>query len=642
MSAIAGIFNFDGRPVLPDRLERLTAAMLTHGPDATHHYRAGAVALGHCLLSSRLTDTVQQPLVGASGNLAIVFDGRLDNPRELAARLALEPASISDAELVLSAYREWGHDCLERLDGDYVFALWNAREHCLLLAKDRVGARQLYYTTTGNFFAFASFDEALLALPGVSREPCGEMIAAFLVPEFEGYQNEHTWLEAVRALKPAHSLRVSRTGVSTQHRYWSFEPAEERRYASDAECGEAFVEVFEAAVAKRTRGIAEPALLVSGGIDSASVLATLAAVTPDTGRPLHAFSALLEPVETSPESRSIVSLTANPRIRSHVLGIPAFSGPVGADDLMDMVWARAHPVDNALLLPAMLCLAAQRAGHRSLLHGASGDVLLTGPHNYIAPLIRAGHLRTAWRECRAASEHHTYLQGAPSWALLLRSGWSAFAPASLKKLVRNFRSREPGPPPETSWVHPEFARRVRLAEGIEAARSRRIDQSLAPHRATHARNIFDFPGVSSGLAGFQRVGSLRGIEMLDPWADLTVIEFVLHLPLSDLVRDGWNKWPARSWLLGRVSPEVRWRSDKEHFGWLLTEHAMAASKSIIDDSLAAPGKLAEFVNLSVLRSKFESSGSTHEGLSDHGVYDTLTLIHWLRRLSDIGSAADNR
>src|SRR6187551_2486789 len=130
MSAIAGIFNLDGRPVAPGALELVTGAMQAHGPDGTHHYRAGAVALGHFLLrSTAQTAGVGQPLVSHDGGFVVVFDGRLDNRAELASRLRLsdEPAA-SDAQIVLAAYQEWGRGCPAKLDGEYVFALWEAAE----------------------------------------------------------------------------------------------------------------------------------------------------------------------------------------------------------------------------------------------------------------------------------------------------------------------------------------------------------------------------------------------------------------------------------------------------------------------------------------------------------------------------------
>lgn len=630
MSAIAGIFNLDGRPVDPGALELLTGAMQAHGPDGTHHYRAGPVALGHCLLrSTAQTAGVRQPLVSPDGGFVVVFDGRLDNRAELASRLRIcdEPAA-SDAQIVLAAYREWGRGCPAKLDGEYVFALWEAAERRLFLAKDPVGARQVYYNTFANRFAFASFDEALLCLPGVSREPCDELVAGFLVPEFDDYHAEQAWLEAARALKPAHSLCVSPAGLGAQQRYWSFELKEERAFSSEDECAAALREVFSVAIGNRVRGVTEPATLLSGGVDSASILATLESSLPAASPQVHTFSVLLEPVAGSLESRAIASMTADKRVRAHLLRIPSFTGPVGFQDLMDMVWAHAHPVDNSLLLPAMLCLAAQRAGQRSMLHGASGDIALTALHNYIAPVLQAGQWRTAWRECRAASKHHIYLMGESPLRLLLRNAWSAFVPNRVRRRVRAARVRRLQAPLELGWIHPDFARRLRLVERIRASQSRAATAPDTHYRAEHAQRIFEFPGVASGLAGFQRVGSRYSVELHDPFADLKLLEHVLRLPLRHLVHRGWNKWPARAFLMQGLSADVRWRTDKEHFGWLLTERVMAESESVLEDSLTHPGKAAEFVDFPAVRAALRDPLR----LASQTKYDIVTLVQWMRRI----------
>jgi len=177
-------------------------------------------------------------------------------------------------------------------------------------------------------------------------------------------------------------------------------------------------------------------------------------------------------------------------------------------------------------------------------------------------------------------------------------------------------------------MHPDFARRLRLVERIRASQSRAATAPDTHYRVEHAQRIFEFPGVASGLAGFQRIGSRYSVELHDPFADLKLLEHVLSLPLRHLVHLGWNKWPARAFLMQGLSSDVRWRTDKEHFGWLLTERVMAESESVLEDALTRPGKASEFVDIPAVRAALRDP----QRLASQTKYDIVTLVQWMRRI----------
>ncbi len=139
MSGIAGIIHFDGKPVEPGLIEKMTSAMAHRGPDGINHWVKGSVALGQCMLRTTPESLEEhQPLTNEDESLVLVMDGRVDNWEELRRELLGRGAVLrnrSDAELVLRAYEVWGEECPDRIIGEFVFFIWDARQRRLFGAQ---------------------------------------------------------------------------------------------------------------------------------------------------------------------------------------------------------------------------------------------------------------------------------------------------------------------------------------------------------------------------------------------------------------------------------------------------------------------------------------------------------------------------
>ncbi|MDA0979581.1 MAG: asparagine synthetase B, partial [Proteobacteria bacterium] len=187
MSGIAGIINFDGEPIAPELLESMTAVMEYRGRDGIQLWLQEApkgVALGHCLLRTTAESMEeQQPVVSIDGLLVLVMDGRVDNWMELRRQLVSMGAILrdrSDPELILAAYRCWGEGCLDRIDGDFAFAIWHTESRHLFCARDPLGGKPFHYYFSGRQLVFASDVHAVLGVPGVPEEPNPGVIAECL------------------------------------------------------------------------------------------------------------------------------------------------------------------------------------------------------------------------------------------------------------------------------------------------------------------------------------------------------------------------------------------------------------------------------------------------------------------------------
>jgi len=633
MSAIAGIFFFHGAPVEPGLIGRLTDFMKRRGPDEQIHWTSGSVALGHCMLRATLESIEEhQPLTSQDRNLVLVWDGRLDNREDLRRELIASGAILrdhTDAELALQSYAVWGEACPIRLLGDFAFAVWDARQNRLFCALDHMGARPFYYAHTKAFFAFASEEEALLELPGVSHQPDEAMVLHMLVPAYQSADNQRFWLKDIWGLQPGQHMTITADGNARTETYWSLEPGEEHSYASDQECEEAFLSVFGEAVRCRMRTTGDVAAMMSGGMDSASIAAMVKRLLPEMpGKHFHTYSAIADDPASCVESQCIQSLTRDLGSNAHFVSVPSFTGMAGVEDLIDTAWARPHPCDNSIVLPAMMCLTASRHGHRVLLHGASGDLTMHTPDRYAAYLLQAGQWRSAWDECQGAARNNTYLRGVSAFTLFIQNLRTAYVPDAIKKLARQLRR---GDPLAGSAASPEFAERLHLADRLRAQDA--AMQPLGNIRQEHANVLNAAWGPVLGLTGYERVAGRYGVELRDPWADKRVVEFFLHLPIKYKVRNGWTKYLARSAFAPDLEDSVRWRLGKEHLGWQFTVRMMEETDAFMAPLLEQCLDVArDYLERGAVRDRLEKYSLAKTIEDREFFYEIMTLLLWLRRL----------
>ena len=637
MSGIACIFLFNGQPVPPGQLELITSTMHQLGPDGIAHWQRGHVALGHCMLRTTPEAFEEtQPLLSEDGQRVLVMDGRLDNIDELRRKLVGKGAVLrtrADAELVLRAYEVWGEACVDHLLGDFALAIWDARRAQLFCARDHLGARPFYYALTRQGLYLASEDEVLARMPGVSSCVDDEKMADHLAPGPD-LDPARSWLRDVRQLMPGEAMVVQPDGRLRPWTYWQPEPEPELCFTSDEEYREAFLEVFGLAVKARMRSAAPLAAMVSGGLDTAAIVAMLRRqMAHEPHRQFHAYSAVSDDPQTCIETRCIDELATHPQTIAHRVAVPSMTGMVTQADLQEAAWRRPHPTDNAILLPAMMCLAAQREGHRVMLMGTSGDVTMHVPLRYPAQLLQQGHWKVAWREINGASQNNPYLKGSTPWQQFALNLGLAYAPAGLRRSVRGVLDRLHGAGDAQQLIAPELAQRVHW-------NARRHADLLREAREAHSGNlklkvelVFRQPGVTHGLTGFARVAGRHGIELRDPWADRRVVDFFLRLPLRQQIRDGWTKYPVRQAFGRALSPKVTCRSDKAHLGWHFSMRAMEGMRERLRHVTEAQLELLRpHADLERVRQHFQNYGNADHEPQTAPIFQLWTLLQYLQRI----------
>ena len=295
MSGICGIVRIDGKAVDARDLDRQVKRLEHLGPDRVGRWRQGPAAMAHLMMRITREDSSDaQPLT--RGALSLVADVRLDNREDLAQALTIDAgalAAMSDSALLFEAYGRWGADCVDRLVGDFAFAVWDGASKTLTLARDHMGQRHIFYHQGDGFFSFASEIKGLWALPEVPRVLLEESLARHFL--FEDNQDPGaTLFEGIRGVAGGRIATLAADGSLSTRCYW--EPHADPIHVGrdEAYYVETYRKVLAEAVACRLRRTIAPAgLMMGAGFDSGGICAVAGAVLAAKGQKLVTVSSVM-------------------------------------------------------------------------------------------------------------------------------------------------------------------------------------------------------------------------------------------------------------------------------------------------------------------------------------------------------------
>ena len=378
MCGICGKLHFDpARPADPALLERMNDRLAHRGPDGSGAYVSGPVALGHRRLAIIDLHTGDQPIGNEDGQVQVVFNGEIYNHRALRADLERRGHRFrtdTDTEVIVHLYEEMGDDCVTRFEGMFAFALWDARRRRLLLARDRLGIKPLYWTDTGRSLLFASELKSLLVDPEVRVGLDPQALAAFLKHYY--LPGDHTLIEGIHKLRPGHVLTVE-GGRVEMRRYWDLSFREPDHPVPFEAAADELRELLSRSVRDHLMSDVPVGVLLSGGVDSSAVLG-LAARHAD--RPLQTFTIGFG-------GPDVVDERPYARLAAEHFGSEHHEAKLDAADfqafLPSYVWHMEEPVCEppAVALHAVARLARQ-SGVKVLLSGEGGDEAFGGYPDY--------------------------------------------------------------------------------------------------------------------------------------------------------------------------------------------------------------------------------------------------------------------
>jgi asparagine synthase (glutamine-hydrolysing) len=523
---IAGILHFDGaRPSADAVVRRMTRTLVHRGPDGDGYFTRGGVSLGHRRLSIIDLATGDQPFISEDKNLVLVYNGELYNYLEIRNELKSRGRHFrteSDTEVLLQAYDEWGTDCLSRFNGMWAFALWDEKRQRLFCARDRLGEKPFYYSVWDDSFVFGSEVKALFAA-GVPRDLNEEMLDALLC--FGYVPAPYTFYAAIRKL-PAGCYLTAQAGRVEVQRYWDVpsRPAAELRTDAPAVLRE-FEELFEDSVRLRMRSDVPVGAFLSGGLDSASVVAAMSAAS-------------LGPVKTctigfksaEADERSLARLVAAKFNTDHVESVvePEHAEPL----LKKLAWHFDEPFGDTSALPTYEVSRIARKLVTVVLTGDGGDEVLGG-----YPVNQSEKLVSIWASLPWALRAPTAWVGDKALLVSELGGLNRRAERARRVLATanaDFVSRL-----ETKQIGFTSAQRRLLLAGNSRVRPARefIEEALAPSAARDGLGLLNFwlhrvPLPERYLYKVDRCSMAHSIEARVPFLDYRIVELLSNVSPS--------------------------------------------------------------------------------------------------------------
>ncbi|MGF1601048.1 MAG: lasso peptide isopeptide bond-forming cyclase [Thermosynechococcaceae cyanobacterium] len=600
MSGIAGQFRFDGQPIVPEQLEQMLDRLSHRGPDERNLWHNQHLGLAHCLLQTTPESLAEhQPVVSAKTGCVIIADLRIDNRDQLIERLHLTPhPQLTDVDIVLAAYEQWGKHCPASLLGAFAFAIWDPGQQRLFCARDHFGIKPFFYTSAdaiashtsdaadgSQTFLFASEIKAIL---GCLPEPCPineARIAEFLRSEI--CDRTLTIYQGIHRLLPGHWLSATPDGIQTGP-YWELRPQPELSLASDQDYADAFLLHFTEAVRCRLRSHTEIGSHLSGGLDSSAVTCVARQLLKRHREPLHTFSNVFDDVPECDEREYINPVLEQGDLTPHFVH-PDRVGPLS--QWQQLIQPEEEPCligGNGYLVRG-LNEAVNAAKIRVCLDGFDGDTTVSHGLLYFAELAAQGRWSTFSEEARALAQvcnlsvpnlvrqyafahlktlaqHHRWRQFAQAvngihqhFRVSRKQLWFQIG---LKTLIPDawLNWRTPNKTAQDNQNHllsDSFCDRLKT-KGFNLETEE--EQPETPQ--AEQLQIFASGEFCHILEQVDLQAAACSIEMRHPFMDKRLIEFCLALPSSQRLRRGWSRLIMRHALEGIFPAQIQWRGGK--------------------------------------------------------------------------------
>lgn len=537
MCGICGIVGADNQsPETRRTLERMVRVMKHRGPDDEGFYLDEFIALGHARLSIIDLELGGQPMPNEDRSVWIVLNGEIYNYIELRDELAAKGhvfRTRSDTEVVLRSYEEYGETCVNNFNGMFAFAIWDKPRRKLLLARDRVGIKPLYYTQQQGQFLFASEIKALLENQICKRQADVASIAEYMVRSY--VTGERTFLSDVRKLEPGHVLILEK-GLAKKSKYWDVSFTEEDR--GEKYYVEKLAWLISDSVRLQLRSDVPLGAYLSGGIDSSTVVS---AATRLLSRPLRTFSGAFAEGPRYDERRYIRIISEACKTDHHEI-IPTMDEFF--EKLPLLIWFLDEPVVGAGVFPQYVVSALAGKHVKVVLGGQGGDELFAGYTKYYRPYFTE-RLADLARLRLGKSSPSTII---PDFLMFLRNRGSVDIPAFFKRLS--------APSPD-SVLSPHMKRLVaELSPPVRPEGLGSLELML----------YFDLKEYLQGLLHVEdRASMAASIESRVPILDHRIVELAASVPYKYKMRHGLTKYLLRQAGRGSVPDVILSRRDKMGF-----------------------------------------------------------------------------
>ncbi len=590
MCGIVGVVHGRGNPVDPRVLAQMTQTLSHRGPDGDGFWIDGPVGLGHRRLAIIDPRLGQQPISNEDGSIRLSYNGELYGEPILRAKLESRGhryRTLCDSETIVHLYEEEGHSFVQSLNGMFAIALWDAQEKRLLLTRDRMGQKPLYYARlSAGGIAFGSEPKALLTHPEIGRTLNHDALASYLFYEYLPAP-QSIWEPIVKL--GAGEILTWEAGEIQVERYWDPKPPIPESEAPSIEKASAeFWELLRASVARHRRSDVPLGLFLSGGIDSSSVAAALAELEPPQS--IRTFSIGFDDPSFDESQHAL-------RV-AQTLGTSHQSKTFAVADLVELLPEVAgwldEPFGDASVLPTHLLSRFAREEVKVVLGGDGADELLAGYPTFgieraasrykdlpkplrsmIAAMVR--QLPVDHRNFSFDFKLKQFLRGASAPIPLAHQRWlGSFSGREIKEILVE--------PPSIDIEEAHLARAAGLMPEADP-----LTRSLQLYQALYLPDDI--------LTKVDRASMAVGLEVRAPFLDARLVDFIHRMPSSHKLYRGESKRLLKRAIASRLPASIRSRA-KKGFGipvarWLRGPLAPLVDRLLHRDRIQMQGLFRE-------------------------------------------------
>ena len=602
MCGITGIFHLNNSKTIdPILLSEMTDSIKHRGPDDHGYWFCNTktnnniltreinsisnnsfnLAFGHRRLSILdLSPLGHQPMSNKDGSVWITYNGEVYNYIELKEELISKGYVFNtgtDTEVIISAYEEWGEDCVKKFNGMFAFAIWDQRKQQLFIARDRFGIKPFYYCFWGDALVFSSEIKSMLKIQDLKLSLNKRVIHNYISMYPDIIENQ-TFFNEIHEVPPAHFGIINSNNNLSFKNYWILDPQKSIYNISSSEYVEQFYDLFDSSIKLRLRSDVPVGTCLSGGLDSSTIVCMTSKYVPN----IHTFSACFDEkeIDERPFIQNVIDKTN---------AMPNYTFP-SVDKLLNdvdsLIWHQDEPFGSASIFAQWCVMELVKKNNVTvLLDGQGADEILAG-YTMHFPAILFDYLKqykisNAFNEYKGLKKNHHLSDKQLLWysGLLL--------PDSIKRFYN----------PSVTWINSNSFK--------DMINTKFTKSNSKPDFKTGLNKLLyqSLSGTLRNLLRYEDRNSMAfSIESRVPFLDYRLVEYMYALPLNQKINNGVSKYVLRESMENILPDEVRNRQDK--IGFLTPEFKWfqepAMKKFILDIIQETANKDSDFYNNQVL------------------------------------------
>ena len=570
MSAIFGLINKTGKPVEEQAIQKMQESLIHRAVDGHGTWHSDNLFLGH----HKLVITPEQSLERLpfeDDDLVITSDTRIDNRDDLLNRLKNDLKDhrvLPDSCLILAAYRKWDEKCVDYLEGEFAFAIWNKRTHKLFCAVDHIGFRPLFYYDTPSVFVFSSEMKGILAVkdtPNLFNE------ASLIEYFFRQSDQTKTHNDEIFVLCGGNRL-ILRNNKMRIEKYWKPQPLGKYHFKKDAEWAECLRDLLFQSVGNRLRTKLPVGIGLSGGLDSSTIACIAAKILEKRNQPLYAFSSVLSigHVGIERDERKYIMIMGKHLKNLDQTFVEARG--VGPFSNLEQIFAIDETMPNPFHYMDQAILAAAKEKRVGVfLSGFGGDFFVSDKGNeVIYELIKQFKIGLAGQLFLQLKQTEK-----KSYYTLFKSEFARHT--KIGKSILSWKHRH-----EINWQRDSM-----LNEDFYIQYRQNVDFDFISHPVKFMLDYIESGRMGRVMGMWANRSSAYAMESAVPLFDKQINEFMFDVPIEQYLVGGHRRSLIRRAMEGILPPEIQWGKDKQPYTPDFHSRIIK-EKSIIDTILNDP------------------------------------------------------